>query len=79
MIHGNSGARVEWGSISILWLVKWRNPRIEANPAKKAREIAEAIGIEFRLGRGTEPEPIPFGDRVFISDAMGAVSGPLPY
>ena len=78
MIHGRSSEGVEWELDIDSVVSEMAESENRSNPPreKKAREIAEAIGIEFRLGRDTDPEPIPFGqDRVFISDAMGAVSG----
>ena len=84
MIHGRSSEGVEWEldiDSVVSEMAESENPY---NPPyqKKAREIAEAIGIEFRIGRdsdvGDKPEPIPFGqDREFISDAWGAVSGTI--
>ena len=84
MIHGRSSEGAEWElniEVLVCDLAESENPY---NPPyeKKAREIAEAIGIEFRIGRdsdvGDKPEPIPFSqDREFISDALGAVSGTI--
>jgi len=84
MVHGRSSEGVEW-ELDICGVVReLAEPENPYNPPyeKKAREIAEAIGIEFRIGRdsdvGDKPEPIPFGqDREFISDAWGAVSGTI--
>ena len=84
MIHGRSSEGVEW-ELDICGVVsELAEPENPYNPPyeKKAREIAEAIGIEFRIGRdsdvGDKPEPIPFGqDREFISDAWGVVSGTI--
>ena len=84
MVHGRSSEGVEW-ELDICGVVsEWAEAENPYNPPyqKKAREIAEAIGIEFRIGRdsdvGDKPEPIPFGqDREFISDAWGAVSGTI--
>ncbi len=82
MIHGRSREGVEWELDIDSVVSELAESENRGNPPreKKAREIAEAIGIEFRLGRdsdvGDKPEPIPFGqDREFISDAWGAVSG----
>ena len=82
MIHGRSSEGVEWELDIDSVVSELAESENRGNPPreKKAREIAEAIGIEFRLGRdsdvGDKPEPIPFGqDREFISDAWGAVSG----
>ena len=80
MVHGRSSEGVEW-ELDICGVVsELAEPENPYNPPyeKKAREIAEAIGIEFRIGVGDEPEPIPFGqDREFISDAWGVVSGTI--
>ena len=82
MIHGRSSEGVEWelDIDSVVSEMAESENRGKPPREKKAREIAEAIGIEFRIGRdsdvGNKPELIPFGqDREFISDAMGAVSG----
>ena len=84
MIHGRSSEGVEWelDIDSVVSEMAESENRHKPPREKKAREIAEAIGIEFRLGRdsdvGEKPEPIPFGqDREFISDAWGAVSGTI--
>ena len=84
MIHGRSSEGVEWELDIDSVVSEMAEAENRHNPPreKKAREIAEAIGIEFRLGRdsdvGDKPEPIPFGqDREFISDAWGAVSGTI--
>ena len=80
MIHGRSSEGVEWELDIDSVVSEMAESENRHNPPreKKAREIAEAIGIEFRLGRGTKPEPVPFGqDREFISDAGGAVSGSI--
>ena len=80
MIHGRSREGVEWELDIDSVVSELAESENRHNPPreKKAREIAEAIGIEFRLGRGTKPEPVPFGqDREFISDALGAVSGTI--
>ena len=84
MIHGRSSEGVEWELDIDSVVSEMAESENRHNPPreKKAREIAEAIGIEFRLGRdsdvGEKPEPIPFGqDREFISDAWGAVSGTI--
>ena len=84
MIHGRSREGVEWELDIEVLVTELAEPENRYNPPyqKKAREIAEAIGIEFRIGRdsdvGDKPEPIPFGqDREFISDAWGAVSGTI--
>ena len=80
MIHGRSSEGVEWELDIDSVVSEMAESENRSNPPreKKAREIAEAIGIEFRLGRDTDPEPIPFGqDREFISDAWGAVSGTI--
>ena len=84
MIHGRSREGVDWEldiDSVVSELAEAENPY---NPPyqKKARDIAESIGIEFRIGRGSDvgekPEPIPFGqDREFISDPWGAVSGTI--
>ena len=84
MVHGRSSEGVEW-ELDICGVVsELAEPENPYNPPyeKKAREIAEAIGIEFRIVQdsdvGDKPEPIPFGqDREFISDAWGAVSGTI--
>ena len=84
MIHGRSSEGVEWELDIDSVVSEMAESENRHNPPreKKAREIAEAIGIEFRLGRdsdvGEKPEPIPFGqDREFISDPWGAVSGTI--
>ena len=84
MIHGRSSEGAEWELNIEVLVSELAEPENRSNPPyqKKAREIAEAIGIEFRIGRdsdvGDKPEPIPFGkDREFISDAWGAVSGTI--
>ena len=84
MIHGRSSEGVEWELDIEVVVTELAEPENPYNPPyqKKAREIAEAIGIEFRIGRDSDvedkPEPIPFGqDREFISDAWGAVSGTI--
>lgn len=80
MIHGRSSEGVEWELDIDSVVSEMAEAENRHNPPreKKAREIAEAIGIEFRLGRDTKPEPVPFGqDREFISDAWGAVSGTI--
>ena len=84
MIHGRSSEGVEWELDIEALVTELAEPENPYNPPyqKKAREIAEAIGIEFRISRdsdvGDNPEPIPFGqDREFISDALGAVSGTI--
>jgi|GEM_PF-818366 len=84
MIHGRSSEGVEWELNIEVLVSELAEPENPYNPPyqKKAREIAEAIGIEFRIGRdsdvGDKPEPIPFGkDREFISDPWGAVSGTI--
>ena len=84
MIHGRSSEGVEWELDIDSVVSEMAEAENRHNPPreKKAREIAEAIGIEFRLGRdsdvGDKPEPIPFGqDREFISDAWGVVSGTI--
>ena len=84
MVHGRSSEGVEW-ELDICGVVsELAEPENPYNPPyeKKAREIAEAIGIEFRIVQdsdvGDKPEPIPFGqDREFISDPTGAVSGTI--
>ena len=84
MVHGRSSEGVEW-ELDICGVVsELAEPENPYNPPyeKKAREIAEAIGIEFRIVQdsdvGDKPEPIPFGqDREFISDAWGVVSGTI--
>ncbi len=84
IVHGRSSEGVEW-ELDIETLVTELGESENAyNPPfqKKARDIAEAIGIEFRIGRdsdvGDKPETIPFGqDREFISDPWGAVSGSI--
>ena len=80
MVHGRSSEGVEW-ELDICGVVRGLGESENAyNPPyqKKAREIAEAIGIEFRIGVEEKPETIPFGqDREFISDAWGAVSGTI--
>ena len=80
MIHGRSSEGVEWELDIDSVVSEMAEAENRRNPPreKKAREIAEAIGIEFRLGRDTDvgTKPVPFGqDREFISDAWGAVSG----
>ena len=84
MIHGRSSEGAEWELDIDSVVSELAEPENPYNPPylKKAREIAEAIGIEFRIGRdsdvGDKPETIPFGqDREFISDAWGAVSGTI--
>jgi len=80
MIHGRSSEGVEWELDIDSVVSEMAESENRHNPPreKKAREIAEAIGIEFRIDVGDEPEPIPFGqDREFISDATGAVSGTI--
>ena len=84
MIHGRSREGAEWELDIDALVSELAEPENPYNPPylKKAREIAEAIGIEFRIGRdsdvGDKPEPIPFGqDREFISDPWGAVSGTI--
>ena len=84
MIHGRSSEGVEWELDIEVVVSELAEPENPYNPPyqKKAREIAEAIGIEFRIVRdsdvGDKPEPIPFGqDREFISDPTGAVSGTI--
>ncbi len=84
MIHGRSREGAEWELDIDSVVSELAEPENPYNPPylKKAREIAEAIGIEFRIGRdsdvGDKPEPIPFGqDREFISDPWGAVSGTI--
>ena len=84
MVHGRSSEGVEW-ELDICGVVsELAEPENPYNPPyeKKAREIAEAIGTEFRIGRdsdvGNKPELIPFGqDREFISDALGVVYGTI--
>lgn len=79
MIHGRTSEGAEWELNIEVVVDELAEPENRYNPPyeKKAREIAEAIGIEFRLGRDTA-EPVPFGqDREFISDALGAVSGTI--
>ena len=82
MIHGRTSEGAEWELNIEVVVDELAEPENRYNPPyeKKAREIAEAIGIEFRIGRDTKPkpEPIPFGqDREFISDAWGVVSGTI--
>ena len=80
MIHGRSSEGVEWELDIESLVTELAEPENPYNPPyqKKAREIAEAIGIEFRIVMEEKPEPIPFGqDREFISDAWGAVSGTI--
>ena len=84
MIHGRSSEGVEWELDIDSVVSELAESENRHNPPreKKAREIAEAMGIEFRIGRdsgvGNKPELIPFGqDREFISDAWGAVSGTI--
>mgnify|MGYP005747269759 CR=1 FL=1 len=80
MVHGRSSEGAEW-ELDICGVVRGLGESENAyNPPyqKKAREIAEAIGIEFRIGVEEKPETIPFGhDRDFVSDPWGAVSGTI--
>ena len=82
MIHGRSSEGVEWELDIDSVVSELAEAENRHNPLyqKKARDIAESIGIEFRIEQdsdvGDKPEPIPFGqDREFISDPWGAVSG----
>ncbi len=80
MVYGRSSEGVEWELDIEAVVSELAEPENPYNPPyqKKAREIAEAIGIEFRIGVEEKPEPIPFGhDRDFTSDPLGAVSGTI--
>ena len=56
MIHGRSSEGVEWELNIEVLVCELAEPENPYNPPyqKKAREIAEAIGIEFRIGRDSD-------------------------